>query len=109
LPKEVILTDVHVRQALSRSIKTLIRAIKDTVEETPPELITDLMERGIILAGGGALLRGLDKLIIEETTMPVQIAEDPLTAVVRGCGVVLEDVDALKEVLILTQYDPPPR
>jgi rod shape-determining protein MreB len=109
LPKEVILTEDQVRKALSRSIKTLIRAIKDTIEETPPELITDLMERGIVLAGGGALLRGLDILIQEETTMPVRIAEDPLTAVVRGCGVVLEDVDALKEVLISTQYDPPPR
>jgi rod shape-determining protein MreB len=109
LPKEVILTDTQVRQALSRSVKTLLRAIKDTVEETPPELITDLMERGIVLAGGGALLRGLDKLIVEETTMPVKIAEDPLTAVVRGCGIVLEDVDALREVLISTQYDAPPR
>ncbi len=109
LPKEIILTEDQVRKALSRSVKTLIRAIKDTVEETPPELITDLMERGIILAGGGALLRGLDQLIHEETTMPVKVAEDPLTCVVRGCGVVLEDVDALKEVLISTQYDPPPR
>jgi rod shape-determining protein MreB len=109
LPKEVVLNDTQVRHALSRSVKTLLRAIKDTVEETPPELITDLMERGIVLAGGGALLRGLDKLIAEETTMPVKIAEDPLTAVVRGCGIVLEDVDALKEVLISTQYDAPPR
>lgn len=105
LPKEIVLTDDYIRKALGRSIKTLVRAIKDAVEETPPELITDLMERGIILAGGGALLRGLDKLIHEETTMPVKIAEDPLTAVVRGCGVVLEDIDALKEVLVSTQYD----
>jgi len=105
LPKEIVLTDDYVRKALGRSIKTLIRAIKDAVEETPPELITDLMERGIVLAGGGALLRGLDKLINEETTMPVKVAEDPLTAVVRGCGIVLEDIDALKEVLVSTQYD----
>ena len=105
LPKEIVLTDDYVRKALGRSIKTLIRAIKDAVEETPPELITDLMERGIVLAGGGALLRGLDKLINEETTMPVKVAEDPLTAVVRGCGIVFEDIDALKEVLVSTQYD----
>lgn len=109
LPREIAVDDSQIRQALNRSIKILVRAIKDTVEDTPPELITDLMERGIILAGGGALLRELDTLIEEETKIPVKIAEDPLTAVVRGCGVVLEDVEALREVLISTQYEPPPR
>ena len=109
LPREIAVDDSQIRQALNRSIKILVRAIKDTVEDTPPELITDLMERGIILAGGGALLREIDTLIEEETKIPVKIAEDPLTAVVRGCGVVLEDVEALREVLISTQYEPPPR
>lgn len=109
LPREIIIDDSQIRQALARSVRTLVKAIKDTVEDTPPELITDLMERGIILAGGGALLRGLDKLVAEETKIPVKTAEDPLTAVVRGCGVVLEDIEALKEVLVSTQYEPPPR
>jgi rod shape-determining protein MreB len=108
LPKEIIVDDGQVRQALRRSVKTLVKAVRDTLEETPPELITDLMERGLILTGGGALLRGLDKLIAEETKMPVRVAEDPLTAVVRGCGIVLEDIDAVREVLITTQYEDSP-
>jgi rod shape-determining protein MreB len=106
LPREIAIDDNHVRHALARSIKVLIKAIKDAIEETPPELITDLMERGIILAGGGGLLRGLNHLIADETKMPVKITEDPLTAVVRGCGIVLEDIDAVKNVLTSTQYEP---
>jgi len=109
LPKEIIVDDGQVRQALRRSVKTLVKAVRDTLEETPPELITDLMERGLVLTGGGALLRGLDKLISEETKMPVRVVEDPLTAVVRGCGIVLEDIDAVREVLITTQYEDSPR
>lgn len=109
LPKEIVVDDGQIRQALRRSIKTLVKAVRDTLEETPPELITDLMERGLVLTGGGALLRGLDKLIAEETKMPVKVAEDPLTAVVRGCGIVLEDIDAVREVLITTQYEDSPR
>ena len=106
LPREMTIDDSHVRHALTRSVRVLIKAIKDAIEETPPELITDLMERGIILAGGGGLLRGLDHLIADETKMPVKITEDPLTAVVRGCGIVLEDIDAVKNVLTSTQYEP---
>ena len=106
LPREITIDDSHVRHALTRSVRVLIKAIKDAIEETPPELITDLMERGIILAGGGGLLRGLDHLIADETKMPVKITEDPLTAVVRGCGIVLEDIDAVKNVLTSTQYEP---
>ena len=106
LPREMTIDDSHVRHALARSVRVLIKAIKDAIEETPPELITDLMERGIILAGGGGLLRGLDHLIADETKMPVKITEDPLTAVVRGCGIVLEDIDAVKNVLTSTQYEP---
>ena len=106
LPREITIDDSHVSHALTRSVRVLIKAIKDAIEETPPELITDLMERGIILAGGGGLLRGLDHLIADETKMPVKITEDPLTAVVRGCGIVLEDIDAVKNVLTSTQYEP---
>jgi len=109
LPKEVIADSGHVREAMKRSIKILINAIRSIIEEAPPELVADVMERGIILAGGGSLLRGLDQLVAQETQMPVKIAEDPLTAVVRGCGVVLEDIGALKNVLVATQYQEPPR
>jgi len=107
LPKEVLISDVHIRKALSRSIKTLINAIKGTIEETPPELVADIMHRGIFLVGGGGLLRELDQLISEQTEMPVKLVEDPLTAVVRGTGMVLEDVNALKDVLVTTQYEEP--
>ena len=109
LPKEVLVNDIHIRKALSRSIKTLINAIKGTIEETPPELVADIMHRGIFLVGGGGLLRGLDQLISEQTEMPVKLVEDPLTAVVRGTGMVLEDVDALKDVLVTTRYEEPPK
>jgi rod shape-determining protein MreB len=99
LPKEVKITSSQVREALARSIKLIINAIKATIEETPPELIGDIMNRGIFLAGGGTLIRGLDKLIAEHTEMPVKKMDDPLTAVVRGTGIVLEDLENLKEVL----------
>lgn len=104
LPKEVIINDSQVREALSRSIRNLVSNIKGTIEETPPELVADIMDRGITLAGGGALLRGLDRLVARETQMPVQIANDPLTCVVRGTGMVLENLDLLREVLVDTQY-----
>lgn len=104
LPKEVIINDNEVREALSRSVRVLVSNIKATIEETPPELVSDIMDRGIILAGGGALLRGLDRLVARETQIPVQIANDPLTCVVRGTGIVLENIDSLKEVLLESQY-----
>ncbi len=100
LPKEVQITSSQTREALSRSIKLIVNAIKATIEETPPELVGDIMSRGIILAGGGTLIRGLDKLVAEYTEMPVHRMDDPLTAVVRGTGIVLEDLESLKEVLV---------
>ena len=100
LPKEVTVNDEQIRQALNRSIKTLINNIKATIEETPPELISDIMDKGIILVGGGGLLRGLDKLIAQETKIPTRVADDPITAVARGTGIVLEDIDALREILV---------
>lgn len=109
LPKAVVIDDTQVRKALSKSIQIIVDAIKTTVEETPPELVADIMDRGIILAGGGALLRGLDRLVSEQTEMPVHIADDPLTVVVRGTGLVLEDIEALKDVLVSTQYEKTPR
>jgi len=100
LPKEVVMTDEQVREALSRSIRIIINNIKTVVEETPPELISDIMQRGIILAGGGSLIRGLDRLIADQTEIPVRLMEDPLTAVVRGAGIVLEDIELLSNVLV---------
>ncbi|KKS92517.1 MAG: rod shape-determining protein MreB, rod shape-determining protein MreB [Parcubacteria group bacterium GW2011_GWC1_43_12] len=104
MPKEIIVNDEQVREAISRSVKILVNAMKTTVEQTPPELVADIMEKGIVLSGGGSMLRGLDKVIAKETQMPVRVADDPLTAVVRGCGIVLEDLDKLKEVLVDSQF-----
>ena len=107
LPKEVIATDEHIREALSRSTRIIVNSIKTIVEETPPELLADIMHSGIILAGGGSLIRGLDKLIANQTGIPVRLMEDPLTAVVRGTGIVLDDMESLKEVLIAEEVNRP--
>ncbi len=90
---------------MSRSIKAIVRAIKSTIEETPPELTADLLNRPIAIAGGGALIRGLDTLIAKETKLLVQAVDDPLTAVVRGCGMVLENLEQLKSVLLARNED----
>jgi len=105
LPKEVMINDEQVREALSRSIRLIVNNIKTTIEETPPELLADIMQRGIILAGGGSLIRGLDRLVADQTEMPVRMMEDPLTAVVRGAGIVLEDIEALKDILVENQHE----
>lgn len=102
LPKEIEVTDNDIRQATQKSVKAIMNAIKNVLEKTPPELLGDIMRRGVILAGGGSLLRGLDKLIAEQTEMPVKLVDDPLTAVVRGTGIVLEDMDELQAVMIDT-------
>ncbi|MEK7213001.1 MAG: rod shape-determining protein [Patescibacteria group bacterium] len=100
LPKEVMISDSQVREAMARSLRTIVDNIKATLEITPPELVADIHERGILLAGGGALLRGLDELIGRATEIPVRIADDPLTAVVRGTGILLDELELLKEVAI---------
>lgn len=102
LPKEMEITSDDVSRALSRSIKIIVNTIKEVVEETPPELLADIMEKGIIMAGGGSLLRNLNKLISDETKVPVIVSEDPLTAVVRGTGIILENISGMKEVLLST-------
>lgn len=109
LPKEVTISDSQTREALMQSLKVVVNSIKSVIEEIPPELISDIMHKGIVLAGGGALLRGLDKLVHEATTMPVVIAEDPLTCVARGAGVVVEDLEVLKDVLVPTELPKIPR
>lgn len=100
LPKEIIINDSEIREALLSSTNAIISEIRDVVEETPPELVADLMTRGIILAGGGSLLRGLPELVSQAVGIPTRLSEDPLTAVVRGCGIILEDVSSLKEILM---------
>jgi rod shape-determining protein MreB len=109
LPEEIIISSDDIQEAMEKSTNQIIQAIKAAIEETPPELLSDVMEDGIYLCGGGSLTRGLDILIARETKMPVKIIEDPLTAVVRGGGIVLENVDILKEVLARTEYQEPPR
>lgn len=109
LPKAVRVNDEQIRYAMHKSIETVVDAIRTSIEETPPELVADILDRGIVLAGGGALLRGLDKLIAEQTKIPVYVADEPLTCVVRGTGLVLEDLEVLKDVLVESQYEKPPR
>ncbi|MCD6500833.1 rod shape-determining protein [bacterium] len=108
LPEEIIVSSEDIRKALEKSINQIVEAIKMTIEQTPPEILSDVMNEGIHLVGGGSLLRGLDKLIANSTKMPVRIIEDPLTAVVRGEGMVLENLDALKETLTETEVEEPP-
>ncbi|MEK7507016.1 MAG: rod shape-determining protein [Patescibacteria group bacterium] len=102
LPKEINIHSEEIRKAGQRSIRSIIIAIRSTIEETPPELIADLLNRSIFITGGGSLLRGLDELISHETKLPVKIVDDPMTSVVRGCGLVLEHIDSLKSVLVWT-------
>lgn len=105
LPKEVIINSAQVREGIRRSVFIIIEAIKAAIEETPPELLSDIIERGIYLAGGGALLSGLDQVIFRSTQIRTHITEDPLTAVVRGTGIVLEDLESLQAVLLPSVHD----
>ena len=109
LPREVVVTDSDIREAMSGSIAGLVDAVKEVIETTPPEVLSDVMSRGIILVGGGALIRGLDELLSQTLHVPVYIANDPLTAVARGAGMILEDMEGFKEVLIEHENDAPPK
>ncbi len=109
LPEEILVSDEDIRRALAKSVKQIVIAIKSTVEETPPELLADIMAKGIYLAGGGSLLKGLDILVQEEVKIPTKIIEDPLTAMVRGAGMVLENLDELHETLTETEELEPPK
>ncbi len=100
LPKHMTLTSMEISEALKEPVNAIIDAIKYTLEKTPPELASDIMDRGIMLTGGGALLQGLDKLITRETGMPVNIANNPLDCVVLGTGKVLDEINTLRKVLI---------
>ncbi|HEX7543605.1 MAG TPA: rod shape-determining protein [Candidatus Limnocylindrales bacterium] len=109
LPRSVEVGAEQIREAIEPSVALIVETVKDTIEETPPELVADIMDQGIVLAGGGALLCGLDRRIAEATQMPVHVANDPLTCVVRGTGVVLESLDVMQNVLVADTYSRPPR
>lgn len=100
LPKNLVITSNQIQEAMEESINEIVEIVKITLEKTPPELASDIMEKGIVLAGGGALIQNLDKLLSQKTGMPVYVAEDPLDCVVKGTGKTLEDLDRLKSVLI---------
>lgn len=103
LPKNIILSSEEIRAAIEEPLSAIIAAIKSTLEKTPPELSSDIMDRGIVLTGGGSLLKGLDERLRQETGMPVHVTEDPMICVVMGSGKALEEIDVLKKVLIGTQ------
>jgi len=100
IPKTLILDDDEVREALSEPVNQILNAIKQALENTPPELAADIVDKGIVLAGGGALLKGMDVFLREETSLPIIIAEDPLTCVVLGAGKVLDDIDVLRKIVM---------
>jgi len=105
VPKSITLSSVQVREALTEPIDAIVEAVRQSLEQTPPELASDILERGIVLTGGGGLLRGLDKRLREETNLPVYTADDPLTCVARGTGKVLEDMQGYNKVLIRARRD----
>ena len=109
LPKEVILTDTDIREALAPSMEALIEATREVLETTPPEILSDVMQRGMYLAGGGALVKGLPELLEQELNIPVHVAADPLTAVARGAGIILENIHAYKDILIENEDELPPK
>jgi len=101
LPKTLTLTSSEIRDALSDPVSTVVDAVRMTLEKTPPELAADIMDRGIVMAGGGSLLRGLDKYLAQETDMSVYVVDDPISCVAYGTGKILEEIDTLKKVLIM--------
>jgi rod shape-determining protein MreB len=105
VPKNLTVSSVQIREALSETLDIVIEAVRQALEQTPPELASDILQRGIVLTGGGALLRGLDKRFRQETNLPVNIADDPLTCVVRGAGLVLEDFTKYTKVLEKSRRD----
>lgn len=109
LPRQVIITDSDIREAIMPSIISLVDGIKEVLETTPPELLSDIMHRGLVISGGGALLRGFNTLLSETLKIPIYVAEDPLTAVARGTGVILDDFENFQEVLVNTDDTSTPR
>ncbi|MFA5945428.1 MAG: rod shape-determining protein [Patescibacteria group bacterium] len=102
LPRQVMVNDTQIREAIYRNVQHIVENIKATIEVTPPEIVADIYERGIVLTGGGALLRGIDRTIARETDIPVRIADDPLTCTVRGAGALLDHEALLKDISLPT-------
>ena len=100
LPKTIVVSSEDIRKAIEEPVNAIVNAVKGTLDKTPPELAADLMDRGIVLTGGGALLKGLDERLRHETNMPIHIADRPLNAVVEGSGKCVEEFEALEKVLI---------
>jgi len=100
LPKEIIVTDEDIRKAISSSVDVLLDAVKEVIETTPPEIVSDIINRGIFIAGGGALIRGFDKILSKHVEVPVYLVDEPLTAVARGTGIVLENFEDFQDMLI---------
>jgi rod shape-determining protein MreB len=105
LPKAIMINDKQIREAIGRTVGKIIETIKTILETTPPELVSDIYERGLYLSGGGALLRGLDKAISAASKIPVKIVDDPLTCVARGTGLLLSNKELLEKVVLPTSYD----
>ena len=105
----MIVTDADIREALAPSLQVLVESTKEVLETTPPEILSDVINRGIVLVGGGALIYGLPELLAQTLKLPVLTADDPLTAVARGTGIVIEDLDGFREVLIEYDNELPPR
>lgn len=109
LPRQITVNDADIREAILPSLLVIVESVKEVLENTPPEILGDVMHRGLVLVGGGALIRGMDRLIKIKTKMPVTIDDDPLTAVARGTGVILENIDKYKDILVDTNDELPPR
>jgi rod shape-determining protein MreB len=105
LPREVIITDSDIREAMAQSIDIILESTREVLETTPPEILSDVMKRGIHMVGGGALIKGLNVLLSETLKIPVTIADDPLTAIARGAGIILEDIERFRDVLIESEDD----
>jgi rod shape-determining protein MreB len=95
-----VITDADVREAISSSVASVIEAVKEVIETAPPEVVADVMRQGVYVTGGGALLRGLPELLAQELKVPIHVVDDPLTTVVRGTGLILEDAEKYRQVLI---------
>lgn len=109
LPREVAITDSDVREAIFNSVSQFVDAVKEVLESTPPEVVSDIMRRGIVLVGGGSQIRGLAELLEKEVEIPIHTAEDPATAVVRGTGVILDNIEKYQDILIDNEDELPPR
>jgi rod shape-determining protein MreB len=109
LPREVVVTDSDIREAMASSVRELVDGVKDMLESAPPEILSDIIHHGILLSGGGALIPGVGELLQSVLKIPVYAVDDPLTAVARGTGIILDDIDTYKDVLIGNQDELPPR